>query len=173
MAEFFANTTLSELTWYGVIGVIVLSGIIQISPIKINPWSWLGRKISSTIRNWINGEVLVDLNGEIQSMKTDINTEIQSVKDDIAMVKADVKGVQDALDERDAKQARIQILRFGDEVREGRTLSKEHFDEILQSSDEYDQYCRDHPLFKNHRTERTMKLIIKAYDEHLENNNFE
>ena len=39
---------------YGSGIVILLLTLVEITPIKINPWSWLGRKIGRAI----NGEVL-------------------------------------------------------------------------------------------------------------------
>ena len=39
---------------YGSGAIIILMTLIQISPIKINPWSWIGRCIGRAI----NGEVL-------------------------------------------------------------------------------------------------------------------
>ena len=46
--------TIKQTLLYGGGIIIVLTTIIQISPIKINPWSWIGRAIGRVI----NSEVL-------------------------------------------------------------------------------------------------------------------
>lgn len=96
------------------------------------------------------------------------------VLEKVNQLEADVLKLRDEEDERNAKAARIRILHFGDELLHSpdQRHSKEHFDEILQSITEYNQYCKDHPNFKNHMTEATTKHILKTYDKCLEENAF-
>ncbi len=47
----FANNILSI---EGAAVIVALLSLIQISPLKINPWSWLGRAVGREI----NGEVI-------------------------------------------------------------------------------------------------------------------
>ena len=120
--------------------------VLQITPIKINPWSWLARRIGRAI----NGEVL---------------TKQDALGKDLADLRFTV-------DERAAKDSRIRILRFGDEILHGREHSKEHFDQILQDITEYDQYCKSHPNFKNNMTQITTQKIMETYAEVWENRAF-
>lgn len=77
-----------------------------------------------------------------------------------------------AFHERAAKDARVRILRFGDELLHGTEHSKEHFDQILQDITEYDEYCREHPDFKNNMTRLTTEHIMKKYSELYEERRF-
>ncbi len=76
------------------------------------------------------------------------------------------------LDERSAISARIRILRFSDELMENRKHSKDSYDQCLSDITEYEQYCSDHPAFKNNQTARTVEFIKRNYDERLEKHDF-
>lgn len=128
--------------------VFVLSVLVQITPIKINPWSWLARKIGKAI-----------------------NHETNEKMDKLA---AKVEKLQNSVDENAAKFAREKILEFGDDLiyQPGRKHSKDRFDDVVQHITEYDTYCTDHPEFKNHMTESTTKLILSTYEKCMAEHSF-
>jgi hypothetical protein len=136
----------SEIGLYGGGIILALMTIIQISPIKFNPWSWIGRCIGRAI----NGEVLEKVDA--------LSTAVKKNKDDD--------------DEQWASLSRSHILRFGDELLHGVGHSKEHFDQILLDISKYEQYCADHPEYLNNIAHATIKQIKKTYQKCLEENNF-
>lgn len=144
MIETLSNLRLGELIGYSTAILAGLACVIQVSPIKINPWSWIARKIGRAI----NSEVLEEVN----------------------QLKEDVEKMRDAEDERNAKAARI--LHFGDELLHEVRHSKEHFDEILQAITEYNQCCDEHPNFKNHMTAATTTHILSTYKKCMEDRTF-
>lgn len=76
-------------------------------------------------------------------------------------------------EERDAIDARIRILRFGDELLSGQILhSRESFTQALSDIDDYEDYSTSHPLFKNNKTVTTIEYIKRTYNERLEKNDF-
>ena len=79
-----------------------------------------------------------------------------------------------ALAEKDAKDARTAILRFGDELifYPERKYSKDRFDEAAQRITEYDKYCEEHPEFPNHMTQSTSKLILEEYERRMTEHDF-
>lgn len=133
-----AEMSASELVGWVMGGLLALSAIIQISPIKLNPWSWIAKKVGHAI----NKEVIDKVDG----------------------LENDLKDMKDAQDERNARNARTKILEFGDELLHSMKHSEEAFNDILDIITEYEQYCQDHPNFKNKRTERTVDHIVKTYD---------
>ena len=137
---------LKDIIMYGAGLTIGVMTLIQITPIKINPWSWIGRVIGRAI----NGEVLEQVN----KLAKDVN----------------------ALKEEDGEQwaslSRSHILRFGDELLHGTPHSKEHFDQILLDITKYEAYCDDHPDYKNNIANATIKQIKNTYDRCLEENKF-
>ena len=66
-------------------------------------------------------------------------------------------------EDNNAKQVRIRILRFYDELCEGKPRSENHFDDILDDIDYYEQYVVKHPTFKNNRGEAAMNYIRERY----------
>ena len=90
--------------------------------------------------------------------------------EDINQTKTAVKNVQTKMDEHleeeeehRAKQARYRILRFYDELCEGRRHSESHFEDILDDVDFYENYAASHPGFKNSRGKEAMEYIRETY----------
>jgi hypothetical protein len=83
-----------------------------------------------------------------------------------------IEAVDSKVDERAAVSARVRILRFMDELLEGRRHSKDAYDQCLSDATFYDKYCSRNPDFKNNQTEATISYIRKNYDERLEKHDF-
>lgn len=85
---------------------------------------------------------------------------------------AKIEDVEANLDKRSAVSARVRILRFADEMGEGRKHSKDSYDQVLSDIDFYEQYCKSTPTFKNNQTSATVEYIKSNYAEHLEKHDF-
>ena len=136
----------SEYLFYGGGILFVLSIIIQIAPIKINPWSWLARCIGRAIN--------------------------KDVIEKVDEIDKKVIGLEQKTDERNATLCRTHILRFGDETLHGVPHSYEHYQQIMIDIDTYEKYCGDHPNYKNNVAVQTIKHIKHMYQQHLEENSF-
>lgn len=75
-------------------------------------------------------------------------------------------------DERAAVSSRVRILRFYDDLADGRRKSKDSYDQVMSDIDDYEDYCVTHPEFKNNQTMSTVEFIKKSYLEHLEKHDF-
>lgn len=126
--------------------LLILLTLIQIAPVKINPWSWLAKNIGKAI----NGEVVE----KVDNLSTDI------------------RNLRDECEEREATACRTRILRFGDEILHDVRHSKEHFDQILIDITAYENYCASHPDFRNNVAVATIKRINQVYAQCISNNNF-
>ena len=145
--------TMGELFGWGSAAAVALSGVVEFSKIKINPWTWLARHVGRAI----NGEVL-------DKMDT-LNERVDKLSGKVDQSEA-------RQDERDAKTARTHILRFGDEVRIGVRHSKESFDEVLAELTAYENYSNANPEFPNDRTRAAEAFIEETYDKCLRENKF-
>lgn len=65
-------------------------------------------------------------------------------------------------DER-ARNQRARILRFYDEICEGRQHSESHFEDILDDITDYETYCAKHSDFRNSRGAIAMEAIQDTY----------
>ena len=97
--------------WW-VIAILAVLSLIQISPIKINPWDailgWLGRKL--------NGKDLTNLQGEVGELRKQVNGMWVSAH-------------------------RHAILTFARELRAGIEHSTDEWSNVLSQIDEYEVYC--------------------------------
>ena len=151
-----AIQNISGWGWAGI--VIVLLSIIQISPIKIDPWSWIAKQIGRA------------LNQEVMQKQDDFQKESQEYRRNNDL---NIKNLSAQMDRRDAEDSRNRILRFGDEIKSQQFRhSQEYYNQILADMTDYEQYCREHPNFKNERTVATEKVIRESYEAHLKNNDF-
>ena len=145
--------TIKEIL-YGSGGALVLiMSFLQVSKININPWTaifnWIGKQL--------NHEVLAEVAGiktKMVSMQTDIDT------------------IRDEGRERHAKDCRVRILRFADEIYLGTNHSQEHYKQILGDITQYEQYCDDHDEFENQIAVSAIRQIKESYDKHLRNHDF-
>lgn len=133
--------------------LVALLSLVEVSPIKINPWSglakWLGRAI--------NGEVLESVAEAKKAQK-----ETRRALDE--HIRAD--------DERNADTLRMRILHFNNELLRGDRHTREDFIEILAVIDAYEQYCKNHPNYRNNRAIHAIANIGRVYDERLKLRDF-
>lgn len=144
MLEFMENTKDFVVSWAGFIAILM--SLVQITPLKINPWTFIGNKINKMI----NGEIL----SEIEKLSSEI------------------KDVEGEMLKQVAISCRSRILVFGDEIIRGNQHSKEHFNHILNDITLYEQYCNKNPNFLNNMTQITAERIKETYKECMIKNTF-
>lgn len=138
---------LNNLAQHGVIGLLViLAGMIKIPKLELNIWNLIGR----TIGRSINKEVLEKVNH--------LSQEVDTLKKDEELERA--------------RQARQRILRFNDEILFEKRHSKEHFDEILDDIDTYEEYCRTHEDYENNKAVLAIATIREVYKDCLKTHDF-
>ena len=71
-----------------------------------------------------------------------------------------------------AKQCRIRILRFNDDICSGTEYSENHYEEILDDIDFYEKFVDSHPDYHNSKGKIAMKHIKSEYARHKERNDF-
>ena len=126
--------------------VFIILTLIQLAPIKINPWSAIGKAIGKAINN------------EVIEKVDNLDSEVKSLKSEVA--------------ENVAVDCRARILRFGDEVLHGERHTKDHFELILRDIKKNELYCEEHPKFENNVTELTSTRIAEIYKHCLDTNDF-
>lgn len=133
--------------------LVIILTLVQISPIKVNPWTTIGRMVGKVI----NKEVMEQL----QAM-TKKQAETQKTLDD--HIRMD--------DERNADMHRAYILRFNTELLRGIKHTEEDFNEVLYNVDCYERFCEEHPRYQNNRAVHAIRNINRVYDECMANHDF-
>lgn len=122
-----------------------LSFIIQITPIKLNPWS--------TLLGWIGKLLNGDLNKKIDKLTHDM-------KDLSAQRKEDEKD-----------RIRWEILDFANSCRNGRSHTKDEFQHIITLKDKYKKLLQE-TNDTNGVFDAEYDYIKKVYTERQEKNDF-
>ena len=138
---------LNAIGHISIIGIlIVLMGMVKIPKVELNIWNWLGKIIGRSI------------NGEVMEHVKKLTNEVDTLKKEEELERA--------------RQARQRILRFNDEILFNKRHSKEHFDEILDDIDTYEDYCENHEDYENNKAVLAISTIREVYKECLRDHDF-
>ena len=135
--------------------------LVQISPIKISPWSALGKffkRLLGHLGRAANSDVLEKL-------------------DEVTLAQQEAQKKLDTLEVRldehiDADKHRMEILRFNNELLRSIDHTKEEFIEALAEIDAYERFCNDHPDYPNNRAVLAIENIREKYKERLMKHDF-
>lgn len=141
-------------------GLFILLTLIEIVPIKINPWSWLAKHFGKAI----NAEVMAEL--------TTVKKELDTVKKEQTKIQKQLEQRIQVEDDRNADRQREKILDFNLELVRKLDHTKEDFNEIMIVMDEYETYCMNHPKYKNNRATLAIENIKRVYREREVKNDF-
>lgn len=133
--------------------LVVLLTLIQIAPIKVNPWS----TVAKAVGRLINAEVLKEL-AEVRAAQAETQRRLD--------------GHIHVDDERDADRHRESILQFNNELLREIPHTQEDFIEVLAKIDAYEKYCTDHPEYPNSRAVHAIANIGRVYDDRLKKHDF-
>ena len=126
----------------------ILCTIVQLVPIKINPWDfllgWIGERFNSGINKHIN-----EVNDRVNRLEKSIDTHIE---------KCDIE---------DWKKKRNYIVNFVNEGVNGARHTKESCENVIALCDEYESYVKQHPNIHNGVINDSMLAIRTKYQEHL------
>lgn len=138
--------------------VVVLT-IVQIAPIKINPWSFIGKMFYKFVC-WLSRMSLAPL-----IIKMDeINTKVDTMQSEIEVVKRE-------FEIKNANDWRWDILDFFNSARNGRPHSKEEWEHTLDQVKKYERHVETHGI-DNGVLEEASKWLRTKYQEHLMKNDF-
>lgn len=135
------------------LALAALATLIEITPIKLDPWTALFRAIG-------------------KAMNKDIADKLDQQAKDVESLHTQTQNIAARLEQKDAEDARNHILRFGDEIKNKVRHSEEYFNQILDDITKYEQYCETHKDFKNARTVATVQIINEVYQKCLKEKDF-
>lgn len=145
------------LTKYWGVGAIVLLSLIQIAPIKINPWTWVVKVlgwIAKKIGNAFSHDVLEELK-VLKKETSETKTEVATVKTEVRRNAADL--------------SRRRILAFEEDLINGVKHTRESFRDVMIDIDVYEAFCESDKEYKNTRADLAIENI-KAYYKDCSNN---
>lgn len=151
--EFLSQLTLGELAGWVLGTTAVICTILEKIPQAISPWT----KLFKFIGRALNGEVLQRLD---------------AIEEKVKQIDRQSKDNDRKREEDKVVEARIRIIRFGDELMQNMPHSKDYFDQILNDITLYEHYCRSHKDFENDITTMTIKHIREVYLKSMKEHSF-
>ena len=126
--------------------LVVLLTLVQIAPVKVNPWSAIAKAVGRAIN--------ADVTKELSEIKTKLDSHVTMD------------------DRRNADGHRTRILHFNNELLRDIDHTKEEFIEVLAEIDAYEEYCREHPDYPNNRAILAIENIRVIYRERMKKRDF-
>lgn len=126
--------------------LLVLMTLVQIAPVRLNPWSAIAKAVGRAIN-------------------ADVARELSEIKK-----KLDGHITMD--DRRNADGHRTRILHFNNELLRNIAHTKEEFVEVLAEIDAYESYCDEHPDYPNNRAVLAIQNIKSNYQSRLQKHDF-
>lgn len=139
------QTLVALLAFFGI--------VIEVSPIKINPITFLLNKINAPIKN-----------------------EIKALKDDVETLKGEIKTKIDIqtsrIDEIRIQELRKDILNFSNSLSRGKLFPRESYADVFEAHTEYENLIKKYGL-TNGRVDFAITNIRKKYNECSQNQCFD
>ena len=137
-----------------------LSIVIEVSPIKINPWS----KLAENIGKAFNKPALDKI--------TSVEQQLKKTNEKLAETNEKLDGHMANDELQKAEDARAAALRFNNELLRNIPHTREEFFEVLQKIDIYEDFCDRHKDYENNRAVHAIANINRVYDERLAKHDF-
>lgn len=125
--------------------IVVLFTILQIAPIKLNPWD--------TILGWLGDRLNSNLLKRIASVEKKLDQHIEESK------------------KKELADTRSDILKFANECMRGVKHTREQFDFIIARCDEYELHIEKNNI-RNGVIASAIKEIRRIYDQCIQENDF-
>lgn len=127
------------------ITVVALLSVVQVSPIKINPWS--------ALLQWFGNEINKGIKADLKTIHQEIDT------------------MRHEIDENETRRLRANILDFANSCRNKRKHTKDEFENISRDYDDYMTIIKRRNL-KNGFVEAEYDYILEVFHHCQKTNNF-
>lgn len=138
---------------------IILTTLIQIAPIKIDPWSalfkWIGKMVTNNACSKIDGLIV-----KVDTVETKLNN-----------LETNVTNLEASIDANEKDRIRWEILDFANSCRNNRKHSRDEFQHIVDLNDKYKRLLKK-TSDANGVFDIEFKYIKDLYEERLEKNDF-
>ena len=152
--------TAYEILFGGSGAALLLLTLVELTPIKINPWSKLAEKIGKAFNKPALDKI------------TAVEQQLRKTNEKLAETNEKLDGHMANDELQKAEDARAAALRFNNELLRNIPHTREEFFEVLQKIDIYEDYCDRHKDYENNRAVHAIANINRVYDERLAKHDF-
>ena len=143
--------------------VTILSFVVEFTPIKLNPLSYMFTKFGKAINK--------DLEAEIKNLENDVIVLGNTLQKTEASLVEKIESNDRKQTERYIKQLRGNILNFSNSCMKGELHTKNEFENIIEAHMEYVELI-DSLGLTNGVVELEFRFITEEYNKHIRENSF-
>lgn len=145
-------------------GLVVLIGLFfEITPIKINPISWLGNLLLKSTR--LEMKAMEErLQQNINNVKSELMNEINALKAQQESEDRDVKKLVEVLELNEISRIRWEIIEFSNSINNNQKHTRDEYRHIKDDNRKYHSLIEKYGL-ENGYTDEEMENINNHYEE--------
>lgn len=156
--------------------IYLILRLIEIAPIRINPWSTLVK----SVRHFFTGDLAEKIE-QIETNQKDISDKFEKTQNlmrtRFCEIDSQMNRKFDTLSEdlkySVAMSSRYRLIRAADELKNGIEISPDHLEVLLQDDLKvYKMYCDNHPEYINHKGQKSVQILL-AYESMIIHNEAE
>ena len=147
-------------------GILYIVAAILVAVTIIKALTYIAEKFGLKTRAMIREEAQDKDISALKESQEKLCGDLNDIKNLVTVLSTTVTDMKAEDEEKEIKRMRREILNFSDELRSGRTTSKESMDDILEMYDDYEQYIHDHHL-TNGRMDMAIAYIKDYYQNHF------
>ena len=147
-------------------GILYIVAAILVAVAIIKALTYIAEKFGLKTRAMIREEAQDKDISALKESQEKLCGDLNDIKNLVTVLSTTVTDMKAEDEEKEIKRMRREILNFSDELRSGRTTSKESMDDILEMYDDYEQYIHDHHL-TNGRMDMAIAYIKDYYQNHF------
>lgn len=144
--------------------LIIILTLIEVAPIKLDPWSWLFGHIGKMMSTAINAKVEDTVKVILAEQAEDFKKDLKRVEDklDKHVAEAEIEKLQ---------KTRADILNFANSIMNKKKHTKEQFRFVIAQCDEYEDYIEKSGI-KNGVADASIAEIRRIYERCIQENSF-
>lgn len=147
-------------------GILYIVAAILVAVTIIKALTYIAEKFGLKTRAMIREEAQDKDISALKESQEKLCGDLNDIKNLVTVLSTTVTDMKTEDEAKEIKRMRREILNFSDELRSGRTTSKESMDDILEMYDDYEQYIHDHHL-TNGRMDMAIAYIKDYYQSHF------
>ena len=143
--------------------IVVIGNFVEITPIKINPISWLGKIIFRPIRDDMK-QMKEELNNKIESVEKNLKEEIEQVKAEQHRENSRIDDLIRSNEMAEISRIRWEIIEFANSIENGQLHIRDEYRHIKDDNRRYHHLIEKYDL-QNGVFDEEMEKIEKHYEE--------
>ena len=147
--------------------IVILSIFVEITPVKINPISWLAGILFKPLRKDMN-DMKVELSGNIDAVKKELKDEIDKIKEKQQEEEKSINELITSNEMSEISRIRWEIIEFSNSIENKQLHIRDEYRHIIDDRRRYNALIAKYKL-TNGIVDEEYEKIIKHYEDNKNN----